>query len=218
MVARPCRRRRPSSLDDGGISGLFSNKGTSGGVTNNYYNGTTGIGVNNVSGVATKVTKTKLNSGEVTYNLNNSQSPVVWTQTIGVDEYPNFDGEQVYYYSSIYYNDIVYVEISWTPMEFSYTPGDWLPETHTTDTGVWKTENGNGKITVKSVGGKDVNVTLSFDSKMSGVRGRFDTPSGRLSMHKSMTANLTLTGKPAELAFTNKLIGNIVVSVAEATS
>ena len=24
MVARPCRRRRPSSLDDGGISGLFS--------------------------------------------------------------------------------------------------------------------------------------------------------------------------------------------------
>ena len=23
MVARPCRRRRPSSLDDGGISGLF---------------------------------------------------------------------------------------------------------------------------------------------------------------------------------------------------
>ena len=77
---------------------------------------------------------------------------------------------------------------------------------------------GNGKITVKSVGGKDVNVKLSFDSEMSGVRGSFDTSSGRLGMHKSMTANLTLTGKPAELAFTNKLIGNIVVSVAEATS
>ena len=27
MVARPCRRRRPSSLDDGGISGLFTAKG-----------------------------------------------------------------------------------------------------------------------------------------------------------------------------------------------
>ena len=29
MVARPCRRRRPSSLDDGGISGLFSSGGPS---------------------------------------------------------------------------------------------------------------------------------------------------------------------------------------------
>ena len=27
MVARPCRRRRPSALDDGGISGLFSSGG-----------------------------------------------------------------------------------------------------------------------------------------------------------------------------------------------
>ena len=27
MAARPCRRRRPSSLDDGGISGLFSSGG-----------------------------------------------------------------------------------------------------------------------------------------------------------------------------------------------
>src|SRR5574341_883555 len=27
LVARPCRRRRPSSLDDGGISGLFSSGG-----------------------------------------------------------------------------------------------------------------------------------------------------------------------------------------------
>ena len=29
IVARPCRRRRPSSLDDGGISGLFSSGGPS---------------------------------------------------------------------------------------------------------------------------------------------------------------------------------------------
>src|SRR5574340_361868 len=29
LVARPCRRRRPSSLDDGGISGLFSSGGPS---------------------------------------------------------------------------------------------------------------------------------------------------------------------------------------------
>ena len=29
MVSRPCRRRRPSSLDDGGISGLFSSGGPS---------------------------------------------------------------------------------------------------------------------------------------------------------------------------------------------
>ena len=29
LVARPCRRRRPSSLDDGGISGLFSSSGPS---------------------------------------------------------------------------------------------------------------------------------------------------------------------------------------------
>src|SRR5574338_288493 len=28
-VSRPCRRRRPSSLDDGGISGLFSSGGPS---------------------------------------------------------------------------------------------------------------------------------------------------------------------------------------------
>ena len=29
LVPRPCRRRRPSSLDDGGISGLFSSGGPS---------------------------------------------------------------------------------------------------------------------------------------------------------------------------------------------
>ena len=29
MASRPCRRRRPSSLDDGGISGLFSSGGPS---------------------------------------------------------------------------------------------------------------------------------------------------------------------------------------------
>ena len=29
LVSRPCRRRRPSSLDDGGISGLFSSCGPS---------------------------------------------------------------------------------------------------------------------------------------------------------------------------------------------
>src|SRR5574337_922895 len=29
LVSRPCRRRRPSSLDDGGISGLFSSGGPS---------------------------------------------------------------------------------------------------------------------------------------------------------------------------------------------
>ena len=46
---------------------------------------------------ATQMTAEQFRFGEVAYKLNGDQTNIIWKQTIGTDDYPNFTGKTVYY-------------------------------------------------------------------------------------------------------------------------
>ena len=84
----------------GGVIGRNLNKGT---ITNCYYDSTiyTGAAIGDDKGTTTKVegkTTEQYRTGEVAYLLQESQTDteIIWGQTIGTDTYPTLGGAKVY--------------------------------------------------------------------------------------------------------------------------
>ncbi len=84
----------------GGVIGMNLNKGT---ITNCYYDSTvyTGAAIGDDRGTTTKAegkTTEQYRTGEVAYLLQESQSDteIIWGQTIGTDTYPTLGGAKVY--------------------------------------------------------------------------------------------------------------------------
>ena len=84
----------------GGVIGMNLNKGT---ITNCYYDSTiyTGAAIGDDKGTTTKAegkTTDEFKTGEVAYLLQESQTDteIIWGQTIGTDNYPTLGGAKVY--------------------------------------------------------------------------------------------------------------------------
>ena len=156
-------------------------------------------------------------SGEVAYLLNGSSTDenVVWRQNVGSDSYPTFSGRVVWYQNDKYANDIIRVSISWTEMSFTYTDGQWDPETHTYGDGGWTADAGLGKITVTNIGGLIFPVKFSFTSTMAGVEGSFDIVDAALANNASITSTLSISGTPSETGFVDKQIGTVTVTIGK---
>ena len=84
----------------GGVIGMNLSKGT---ITNCYYDSTvyTGAAIGNDMGTTTKAegkTTEQYKTGEVAYLLQESQTDteIIWGQTIGTDTYPTLGGAKVY--------------------------------------------------------------------------------------------------------------------------
>ena len=84
----------------GGVIGMNLNKGT---ITNCYYDSTiyTGAAIGDDKGTTTKAegkTTDEFKTGEVAYILQESQTDteIIWGQTIGTDTYPTLGGAKVY--------------------------------------------------------------------------------------------------------------------------
>ncbi len=84
----------------GGVIGMNLNKGT---ITNCYYDSTiyTGAAIGDDKGTTTKAegkTTDEFKTGEVAYLLQESQTDteIIWGQTIGTDTYPTLGGAKVY--------------------------------------------------------------------------------------------------------------------------
>lgn len=73
-------------------------------IENCYYLNTCTTGSAGTSFDCTSKTISEFKSGEVCYNLNNGDSEGVWKQTLGVDDYPVFEGASVYYGGTGYTN------------------------------------------------------------------------------------------------------------------
>ncbi|MBQ4641673.1 MAG: hypothetical protein IJB47_03570, partial [Oscillospiraceae bacterium] len=156
-------------------------------------------------------------SGEVAWLLNGStdQGDLVWYQNIGMDAYPKFEGCVVNYNteSDTYHNgNTVSVSISWTEMSFTYTAGEWDPETHTY-TGNWTADDGAAQITVKNVGAANVPVRFTFAGTMGEVTGQFDVEKAALAPGRAVTTTLTVSGDPQKSGFVGEQIGTVTVSL-----
>ena len=221
------RFERGENLTDEARLGAFGTLRSVNAIKNCYYLGDDGLeavhsdsdlkpGSDNVE--ITSVTGEQLKSGEVAWLLNGSQSEGVWKQNVGIDPYPSFTGNPVTKGDSEdmpYYNDgVVRVNISWTEMSFTYTVGQWDPETHTSSGGGWTADKENGgQITVTNSGGTNVPVSFTFQATMGDVSGIFTVEKAALAMGQSVTTTLSVTGDPKQSGFQDAQIGTVTVSL-----
>ena len=221
------RFERGANLTDQAFLGAFGTLRSVNAIKNCYYLGDDGLaavhsdsdlkpGSDNVE--ITSVTEEQLKSGEVAWLLNGSQSEGVWKQNVGIDPYPSFTGNPVTKGDSEdmpYYNDgVVRVNISWTEMSFTYTVGQWDPETHTSSGGGWTADKENGgQITVTNSGGTNVPVSFTFQGTMGDVSGIFTVEKAALAMGQSVTTTLSVTGDPKQSGFQDAQIGTVTVSL-----
>lgn len=137
-------------------------------------------------------------------------------------------------------DSVIYVDIVWDPMDFTYTApskGDWDPKSHTyqgsAETGGWAPTSGTApKITVTNHSNTSVSTTLAFESNVPGVSGSFTdiTPDANPIPGNVLILATAVDTQPAEApnaqaAFTvsgdaidkDQSIGTITVTVAKAT-
>lgn len=122
----------------------------------------------------------------------------VWYQTVGMG-FPAFDGDTVYAAENGYtneYTEVINIEISWSSMEFTYTDGQWNPETHDYDDGVWNRPG--GEITVKNNGNVTVKATFTYERTLEGIVGSFTQENVTLAPGVKSSTKLSLSGEPQE--------------------
>lgn len=110
--------------------------------------------------------------------------------------------DAVYYHRDGAYSnaqELVSVSITWGDMQFTYTAGQWNPETHS-DGHTWTAANENGdRITVKNNGNTAVKAafalapTAPFNS--CGLTGTFSVNGAAVTRAQAVNANETLTTK-----------------------
>lgn len=177
-------------------------------VNDCYYISTISVGAAKVGSDGTlntnrveAKTEEQFSSGEVAWLLNGSSSTGVWKQTIGSDDSPNFSGLKVYYDANAtpnYYNEqTISVQITWTEMEFTYTDGEWNPETHNYENAGWIAADGAGVITAKNTGNVTVDVSFKYTQTISGISGSFTNDSMMLNKNEADTTKFGLNGEPS---------------------
>lgn len=103
------------------------------------------------------------------------------------------------------------VDITWGAMDFTYSDGTWNAGTHTYENSGWD-DNDSGFVTVSNTGSAAAAVELTYSTTRSDIAGEFDVDQINLSAGQSVTAHLTLTGKPAE-EMSQLVIGNVTVKI-----
>lgn len=112
----------------------------------------------------------------------------------------------------------VSVDVSWTSMDFTYTPGTWNATNHTYGEGAWSGAENGGQVTMANKGNVGVTATVTFapnsdDSKVTGSFDRKDPIS--IATNKSETVKLTLSGAlEKNQTSESTAIGTITVSIA----
>lgn len=106
----------------------------------------------------------------------------------------------------------VSIDITWDSLEFTYTDGQWDPETHSYKGGGWSDSGGN--FTVKNNGNVGVEAKFSYANAtgMEEIKGIFSSPEISVPTSESRNSKLTLSGKPTE-HFESKTIGTVTVNV-----
>lgn len=89
--------------------------------------------------------------------------------------------------------------ISWESMDFTYTDGEWHPETHSRDAGSWSTTSGG--ITAQNNGNVDVAANFSYTQGMADITGAFSDDSLNLPVGKSGSTKLSLSGRPGNAIY-----------------
>lgn len=190
-------------------------------ITNCYYpEGMVSIGGADMTiGSDTSAAKSEIafKSGEVTRLLNSGNSSNdIWRQTIGVHDYPCFEGDIVYNASG--YQDtenLISFGVTWKSMEFTYHVGSWDPDTHSyrAEEGYWSPDETNGGVIKINNLGSAINVILSYQSTLEGTDGVFSVSEKLLGNGKSFSSTLTLTGKPSEQTAADGHIGTVRIAV-----
>lgn len=120
---------------------------------------------------------------------------------------------------------IISVDISWGSMNFTYTYGEWNPDTCTYEDGSWTAEEGENRIVLTNNGSTDITISCSYEVKEEGITGSFadvdeiqqtketDT-SAEIELQKGheKTMYLKLSGKPAP-EFANGTVGTVRVVI-----
>lgn len=106
----------------------------------------------------------------------------------------------------------VSIDITWDSLEFTYTDGQWDPETHSYKGGGWSDSGGN--FTVKNNGNVCVEAKFSYANAtgMEEIKGRFSSSELIVPISESRNSKLTLSGKPTE-HFESMTVGTVTVNV-----
>ena len=113
--------------------------------------------------------------------------------------------------------EIVSITVIWSDMTYTYTDGDWNPETHEYALGEWTTD-GN-LITVENQGNNKVTVSFDYSQENGNVYGQFTDENGTavissvsIPISGKKKARLLLSGKPKQ-NLTNETVGKITIHI-----
>ena len=106
----------------------------------------------------------------------------------------------------------VSIDITWDSLEFTYTDGQWDPETHSYKGGGWSDSGGN--FTVKNNGNVCVEAKFSYANAtgMDEIKGYFSSSELIVPISESKNCKLSLSGKPTE-HFESMTVGTVTVNV-----
>lgn len=106
----------------------------------------------------------------------------------------------------------VSIDITWDSLEFTYTDGQWDPETHSYKGGCWSDSGGN--FTLTNTGNVGVMADFSYKQAegMDEIKGYFSSSKLIVPISESRNSKLTLSGKPTE-HFESMTVGTITVNV-----
>ncbi len=116
------------------------------------------------------------------------------------------------------------VDIEWGSMEFTYSSGDWDPETHSYGNQKWNCDDGSNRVTVINNGLEDINAAFSY-AKASGyehISGALYNDGNELLTEavtvsangQSTSAYLRLQGEPTG-SMKSAIIGAVTVQISE---
>lgn len=106
----------------------------------------------------------------------------------------------------------VSIDITWDSLEFTYTDGQWDPETHSYKGGCWSDNGGN--FTLTNTGNVGVMADFSYKQAegMDEIKGYFSSSELIVPISESKNCKLSLSGKPTE-HFESKTTGTVTVNV-----
>ena len=106
----------------------------------------------------------------------------------------------------------VSIDITWDSLEFTYTDGQWDPETHSYKGGGWSDSGGN--FTLTNTGNVGVMADFSYKQAegMEEIKGYFSSSKLIVPISESRNSKLTLSGKPTA-HFESMTVGTVTVNV-----
>ena len=106
----------------------------------------------------------------------------------------------------------VSIDITWDSLEFTYTDGQWDPETHSYKGGGWSDSGGN--FTLTNTGNVGVMADFSYKQAegMDEIKGYFSSSELIVPISESRNSKLTLSGKPTA-HFESMTVGTVTVNV-----